>query len=220
MIQPLDMTHLDPRPEQLPSAERLLASAHALLERLGSRLSRQAPASGIAPQDLALCRQALSSAVLAVAEKDVHGEALPTDLRSDLASAINTLSENDPDSAALIDDLLVLLPVARWYSRQAQNGQDPHFVSRHRNSLLIGPGAPIDCETMMLGVSLLKPDVTYPFHQHPPNEFYLVLSEGEWFREDAGWWTPGINGVVFNPGNARHAMKSFDKPLLALWGLI
>jgi hypothetical protein len=200
--------------------EPLLSSAYGLLAALGSQLSQHGQASGIAAQDLGLCQRALSEAVLSIASEAAPGESLPMDFHGDLASAIDTLATHSPQSSTLIEHFLALLPALRWRSRQAQRDQDNHFVSRHRNSWLVGPGAPIDCTTMALGLSLLQPHVAYPFHQHPPTEFYLVLSPGEWFREGAGWWTPGINGVVFNPANCRHAMKSLDRPLWALWGLI
>lgn len=73
---------------------------------------------------------------------------------------------------------------------------------------------------MTVGLAVMEPQLYYPFHKHPPAEFYVVLSEGDWYREDVGWWNPGLGGVVFNPPSAVHSMRSTSKPLLAIWGLI
>ena len=70
---------------------------------------------------------------------------------------------------------------------------------------------------MWFGATLVAPDVRYIDHRHPPEEVYIVLSEGEWYREGLGWHAPGIGGVVYNPPNVVHAMRSGPAALLALW---
>jgi hypothetical protein len=121
---------------------------------------------------------------------------------------------------AVLDALSTLLPHVTWINRQAQPGQDDRFVERHRHGLITGPGGLFECSNLTLGLALMAPDTTYPFHHHPPAEFYLVLSPGQWYREDVGWWSPGAGGAVFNPPSCIHAMKSTDAPLFALWGLM
>ncbi|MFW0754015.1 dimethylsulfonioproprionate lyase family protein [Pseudomonas sp. H11T01] len=32
----------------------------------------------------------------------------------------------------------------------------------------------------------MEPELCYPYHKHPPAEFYVVLSEGYWYRDDVG----------------------------------
>ena len=84
---------------------------------------------------------------------------------------------------------------------------------------LVGPGGFEEREDVMVGVSLVAPHVTYPDHSHPPEEVYLVLSEGEWWNTAMGWVHPGPGGLVYNPPGITHAMRAGDAPLLALWFL-
>lgn len=120
----------------------------------------------------------------------------------------------------MLEALSALVPHVPWINRQAQAGQDDRFVERHRHGMVTGPGGLFDCPGMTLGLALMAPETCYPFHQHPPAEFYLVLSPGDWYREDVGWWTPGAGGIVINPPSCTHAMRSTQAPLLALWGLL
>ncbi|HLY58693.1 MAG TPA: dimethylsulfonioproprionate lyase family protein, partial [Stellaceae bacterium] len=69
------------------------------------------------------------------------------------------------------------------------------------------------------GVTLMAPDVRYPDHNHPPEEVYLVLTEGEWRQEAGPWFSPGVGGSFYNRPGITHAMRSSGTPLFALWAL-
>jgi gentisate 1,2-dioxygenase len=70
-----------------------------------------------------------------------------------------------------------------------------------------------------IGVSLMAPHMRYPDHRHRPEEIYVVLSDGQWRQASDPWHEPGIGGLVYNPPNVVHAMRSTERPLLALWFL-
>ncbi|MET3717413.1 dimethylsulfonioproprionate lyase family protein [Pseudomonas sp. PvP001] len=128
-------------------------------------------------------------------------------------------------ASSLVDGALVerigrLLPDAVWIKRHAAPNEDADFVDRHRHALLIGKGSRIQCDSLTLGLMVMAPDVRYPFHHHPPREFYIVLSEGEWYQEGCGWFRPGPGGLVYNPQSILHAVQSGTGPFLALWGLM
>lgn len=145
---------------------------------------------------------------------------LPESLAPYLSLALNAAPRTNEHLEAVLDALSTLLPHVTWINRQAQPGQDDSFVERHRNGLITGPAGLFECSSLTLGLTLMAPDTCYPFHHHSPAEFYLVLSPGQWYRENVGWWSPGAGGVVFNPPSCIHAMKSAEAPLLALWGLM
>ena len=65
----------------------------------------------------------------------------------------------------------------------------------------------------------MAPDTQYPDHRHPPEEIYVVLSGGQWRQGSNPWHEPGTGGLVYNPPNVVHAMRSTEQPLLALWFL-
>lgn len=85
--------------------------------------------------------------------------------------------------------------------------------------MIVGPGGVEDRDDLWLGVSLLAPHVHYPYHNHAPEETYLVLSGGEFMQEET-WFSPGIGGSFYNPPGIKHAMRSGDKPLFAIWALL
>lgn len=134
--------------------------------------------------------------------------------------ALSDFQSAKPELGPVRVGIRKLLPYANWIKRKAAPGQDDDFVDRHSHAVLLGPNMAIDCESITIGVAIMEPWVTYPFHQHPPEEFYLVLSEGWWYREGNGWWSPGIGGIVHNEPSVVHSMKSDDRPLLAVWGLL
>ncbi|WP_395022628.1 dimethylsulfonioproprionate lyase family protein [Dongia sp.] len=103
-----------------------------------------------------------------------------------------------------------------WYRRP---GGDERFQQSHANTMLVGPNGLEPREDLWIGATLLAPHTDYPVHHHPPEEIYLVLSEGDWWREGTGWFTPGIGGTLYNQPNVRHAMRSHARPLFALWAL-
>jgi len=146
--------------------------------------------------------------------------ALPGFMGGHLSEALDAAPRTNGDLVAILGVLSTLLPHVTWINRQARAGQDSAFVGRHRHGMIAGPGGLFECSTLTLGLALMMPDTCYPYHQHPPAEFYLVLSSGEWYREDVGWWSPGLGGLVFNLPSCVHAMKSSQTPLLALWGLM
>jgi len=148
---------------------------------------------------------------------------------------LQTVAEGDPVLAepvrppvcALLEDVLApatplhaalkaVIPDLTWYRRA---GGDDRFQESHANTMLVGPGGLEHREDVWVGATLMAPNTDYPIHHHPPEEIYLVLSEGDWWREGSGWFTPGTGGTLYNTPNVRHAMRSGPRPLFALWAL-
>jgi hypothetical protein len=166
------------------------------------------------------CAQSVGSAHLMVTKASEASGKLPHALELHLAQALNLAPRKSECFVSLLNSVTAILPRANWVKREAKPGQDSSFVEKHRHAIITGVGGVFECNTLTMGLALMAPFTSYPFHHHPPGEFYIVLSEGEWYREDLGWWSPGVGGVVLNPPSCVHAMRSMDVPLLALWGLI
>jgi mannose-6-phosphate isomerase-like protein (cupin superfamily) len=103
-----------------------------------------------------------------------------------------------------------------WYRRP---GGDDRFQQGHANTILLGPNGLEARADLRIGATLMAPNIDYPVHHHPPEEIYLVLSEGDWWRDGTGWFTPGVGGTLYNQPDIRHAMRSHSRPLFALWAL-
>jgi len=118
----------------------------------------------------------------------------------------------------LLDAFRAVEPRLSWQPRKGDAG-DERFKACHANTMLVGPGGLESRSDLWVGATLMAPNTSYPVHHHPPQEIYLVLSEGEWWKQETGWFSPGPGGTVHNCPDALHAFRSVAKPLLALWAL-
>lgn len=136
-----------------------------------------------------------------------------------LHPALTTLEQNAPDLSPLADALRGLEAEIMWRQRSSD---DPVFMEGHASAPLVGPEPEaLERRTdVRVGISLMAPGITYPDHRHPPEEVYIVLSDGEWRQGSGPWRTPGVGGIVYNPHDIVHAMRSSrSSPLLAIWCL-
>jgi quercetin dioxygenase-like cupin family protein len=83
---------------------------------------------------------------------------------------------------------------------------------------LIGPDGPLEAPDCRVGFTVMAEATTYPLHYHPAVELYWVIAG------NAQWQTPTSDRIVppgdlvLHRSNEPHAMRTFDEPLLALWG--
>lgn len=106
-----------------------------------------------------------------------------------------------------------------WQTRPGAATHGEAFLNGHANATIAGPAGLEIRPDVWIGVSLMAPHTRYPDHHHPPEEIYLVLSPGEWRQANHPWHAPGIGGLVHNPPDIVHAMRSTEQPLLAVWFL-
>ena len=107
-----------------------------------------------------------------------------------------------------------LAPLPRPSALSSRNSMDGHA-----NATIVDPEGLEIRRDAWISVSLMAPHMRYPDHRHPPEEIYVVLSDGQWRQASDPWHEPGIGGLVYNPPNVVHAMRSTERPLLALWFL-
>ena len=144
------------------------------------------------------------------------GDATRPPACSYLAPALAT-ARASPGIASLAEAFTALAPDLGWRRRPSAEAHGRTFFEGHANADLVGPIGLEQRSDVLVGASLVAPGIRYIDHRHPPEELYIVMSEGEWYREDRGWHAPGIGGIVYNPSNVVHAMRSGPDPLLALW---
>ena len=92
------------------------------------------------------------------------------------------------------------------------------FLDRYGWTELIGARGPIASHSLACGFLLLGPEADYPSHHHAAEEIYLVLSGTAYWRRGVDPWMrrpPGA--LVHHPPHMRHAMRTDDEPLLALY---
>lgn len=122
-----------------------------------------------------------------------------------------------PETASLAEAFGALEPALRWRRRPGSEAHGETFHDGHANADVVGPMGLEQRGDVLIGASLVAPGVRYVDHRHPPEEVYIVMSEGEWYREDRGWHVPGAGGIVYNPPGVVHAMRAGPRALLALW---
>ena len=136
-----------------------------------------------------------------------------------LPAALDHAREGSQTIAALADAFAALSPLLTWQRRVDAIAHGPTFYDGHANTRIVGPNALERRSDVIIGASLVAPEISYPEHHHPPEEFYIVMSEGEWYQQGRGWHSPGIGGIVYNPSGIGHAMRSAQTPLFAVWCL-
>jgi quercetin dioxygenase-like cupin family protein len=125
-------------------------------------------------------------------------------------------AETRPD---LAEAFAALEPELVWKKRAFPDAPAA-FAEGHASARILGPDGLEQRGGLVAGFSLVAPGITYPEHDHPPEEIYLVLSGGEWWQAGGAWHAPGPGGIVHNPPGIRHAMRGTSVPLLAIWFLL
>jgi quercetin dioxygenase-like cupin family protein len=136
-----------------------------------------------------------------------------------LAIALEHARRQPGPAGALADAFAAIEPQLDWKVRAGAEAHGEQFLNGHANAAITGSEGIELRPDVRIGVSLMAPHVRYPDHRHPPEEIYVVLSDGQWRQETNPWHAPGIGGLVYNPPNITHAMRSTEHPLLAIWFL-
>ena len=182
----------------------------AARDALSARLEERTPPAAVAAHVF----DALAASVGVIAPAPLA----PPPAYRHLSSALEH-ARAAPELSHLAQAFEVLEPELRWRRRPGSQAHGKVFHDGHANAEIIGPMGLEQRSDVWFGASLVAPDVQYVAHQHPPEEVYIVMSEGEWYREDRGWHTPGVGGVVYNAPDVVHAMRAGPSALLALWVL-
>ena len=137
-----------------------------------------------------------------------------------LDDALDGISGREDDLGAVGRSFRALAGDLVWAQRPAGSDDPPGFRDAHANATIVGVDGLEVRDDIRIGASLVAPGIAYPAHRHPPEELYLVLSDGEWRNTDHDWWAPGVGGLVHNPPGIEHAMRAGDGPLFAIWCLL
>lgn len=135
----------------------------------------------------------------------------------DLPLALEKARRDPGPAGVLANAFAAIEPRLHWKVRPGAETHGEQFLNNHANATIVGPEGLERRRDVHIGVSLMAPHTRYPDHRHPPEEIYVVLSGGEWRQADNPWHAPGIGGLVYNPPNIVHAMRSTEQPLLAIW---
>lgn len=193
-----------------PRSQALQAFLDATREALSVRVKPGTPEAS--------AMQRVTAAFDVAAGDQAPSNSLSQPVCAHLEAAIVSAERGPADVARVAHTFKALLPSLHW---KLKSIADPAFAVGHANTNLLGP-YPEALERrndVWVGLSLMAPEITYPDHNHPPEELYLALSRGYWRQQTGPWHEPGLGGVVCNPRGITHAMRSGAEPFLAIWCL-
>lgn len=174
---------------------------------------------GVAAGDAGAAGQRIFSALGQSTGDIVNGDGATLDTCRYLGGALDDARNGPSSIAALANAFDELTPMLSWKRRVGAEEHGPKFFNNHANTWIVGPDSLEQRKDVVIGASLVAPQTNYPEHNHPPEELYIVMSEGEWFSENNDWHSPGPGGIVYNEPGIGHAMRSGETPLLAVWCL-
>jgi hypothetical protein len=131
----------------------------------------------------------------------------PKPFPDDLSTALEALRPGP-----LQDALLRTAPGFDWI------GGDGRLSDQIASAELVGPDGILKADSLRMGVFLQSPHTHYPSHSHAAEELYLVLAGTPLWQKDDGRFAPVSPGsAVRHLSYQRHAMKTAEDALLALW---
>ena len=139
-------------------------------------------------------------------------------VRRHLASALFA-ARNSP-LMALAHAFEAIEPICDWLQNPnyTEDAIGRAFLDNYGYVELVGPGRTIESDEFLIGFLLLGPGTLYPDHSHAAAEVYHVVGGGaDWWREDRGWRRLPTGTVIAHAPGVRHAMRTGDEPLLALY---
>lgn len=127
------------------------------------------------------------------------------------------VSENgfeDTDNSVR-EAFIAAAPFAKWRETYKDTDIGDDFMSRFGCYCLIGEGGAFESDQMAAWVVYMPPHLHYPWHHHPGEEMYRVISgEARFMRkgEDDEWLRAG--STCQHLSNQPHAMETEDRPVM------
>lgn len=176
-------------------------------------------ASSAPPHVMAFMDELYEKLAVPVAPSDI--QPIKPDVLKHLSAALEPARQASPQLARLADAFEKIAPLLAWKGRASGGAHaSENWRDGHANAMIAGQGGLREQPGIMIGATLMAPNVRYPDHNHAPEEAYIVLTEGRFQHGNDDWVTPGIGGTFHNIPSIKHAMASVDTPFLAIWSLI
>lgn len=108
-------------------------------------------------------------------------------------------------------------PDMHWRDTYKQGSAGTEFMDRWGCFSIIGDKAPFISAKMRLFVLYMAPGVVYPWHRHPAEEIYLVVSGRATFRRQGARGEELSEGrCIYHSSNQVHALETTDSGILCL----
>lgn len=122
-----------------------------------------------------------------------------------------------PRYKALQDAIIAAGPAAIWRETYKGTDIDPDFMTRFACYCIIGEGGPFHSERLRLYIVFMPSHLNYPWHHHPAEEIYMVVSGSAVFKAKGQRDKILYAGdTAIHESNQPHAMETGDGPVLCL----
>ncbi|WP_170577673.1 dimethylsulfonioproprionate lyase family protein [Ruegeria arenilitoris] len=119
--------------------------------------------------------------------------------------------------AHLQDAIVNAAPYAVWRETYKYTDIGDCFLNNFGCYSIVGAGGPFLSNKLWLWIVHMPPQLYYPWHHHPAEEMYMVISgTGVFNREGCPSENLGEGGTVYHESNQPHAMETQDDPVLCL----
>ncbi len=124
---------------------------------------------------------------------------------------------SSPLYTPLQDAIVAAAPHARWRETYKDTDIGDDFMSRFGCYSIVGPGGPFMSEKLRLWIIYMPVYLYYPWHHHPGEEMYMVISGyGLFQRKGMPDEILGPGETCFHGSNQSHALETRDAPILCL----
>lgn len=118
---------------------------------------------------------------------------------------------------ALQNAIVSSCPAMRWRETYKEGAAETEFMDRWGCFSIIGEGGPFTSRQARLFVVYMPPVLYYPWHRHPAEEAYLVISGQAVFKKlDQPDEIASEGDTVLHESEQVHAIETTDSALLCL----
>ncbi|MES0824122.1 dimethylsulfonioproprionate lyase family protein [Ruegeria sp. SCP11] len=119
--------------------------------------------------------------------------------------------------AELKDAIIDAAPYVVWRETYKHTNIGERFLNNFGCYSIVGEGGPFSSRQIRMWVVYMPPGLYYPWHHHPAEETYLVISGSAVFkRKGCPDETLGEGSTVFHESNQPHAMETLEDPVLCM----
>lgn len=119
---------------------------------------------------------------------------------------------------ALLDSLFNASTILHWAQTYSIADFGADFLNKYGWVELFGTRGHFSSDDMAGGFLLLGPGVHYPDHHHIAEEIYIPLTGGSlWSKDGEPFLQRWPGEIIHHPSNIRHAMRTEEVSLVALY---
>lgn len=125
---------------------------------------------------------------------------------------------NRTEDKRILELLAMVDKKMEWTEGYSNETKDKHFLENFSYGEIIGPRGIYYHESVTIGLTIMGPNLYYPWHYHPAVELYYVLNTGtKWGINKEALVDVEASTLILHPSMVPHATMTGTNPMVALW---